>query len=77
MTVAELIEELKKCPQDSIVMYNFENAFTNDEAERLYGFDTQAEHREFDMGVDDVLMGSGTLRGFVFLTEELLKEAEE
>ena len=29
MKVKELIEELKKCDSDDIVMYNFENAFTN------------------------------------------------
>lgn len=30
MKVKELIEELKKCNPDDIVMYDFENAFTND-----------------------------------------------
>jgi hypothetical protein len=73
MKVFELIKELKKCPQDSIVMYNFENSYDNEVngVENNYGFDVLAEHREFEMGIDDVLVGSGTLKGFVFLTENL------
>ena len=79
MTVSELITELKKCNPNDLVMYNFENAFSNDEYERNYGdMDKRyGENRdkitEWDMSVDDVLIGSGTIRGFVFLTEELLE----
>lgn len=36
MKVKELIEELKKCDSDDIVMYNFENVFTNDNFERIH-----------------------------------------
>lgn len=36
MKVKELIEELKKCNPDDIVMYNFENAFINDNFERIH-----------------------------------------
>lgn len=28
----------------------------------------------FDCGIDDVAIGSGTLKGFVFLREDLLEE---
>lgn len=74
MTVAELIKELKKCPKDALVIYNFENSYTNEVNgnQNDYGFDQEAGHREFDMCVDEVLVGAGTLRGFVFLREELL-----
>jgi len=74
MTVSELIEMLKKCPQDAIVMYDFENAFTNEVNGNSsdYGFDYGVRERYYSMGIDDVLIGSGTLRGFVYLTEELI-----
>jgi hypothetical protein len=74
MLVHELIELLQRCPQDAIVGYDFENAFTNDEAERLYGFDRENRPREFYMGIDDALIGHGTAKGFVFLTEDLIPE---
>lgn len=77
MRVHELIELLKKCPQDAIVGYHMENAFTNDEDERLYGFDREKRPSEFYMGIDDVLIGHGTSRGFVYLTEDLIMEAKE
>lgn len=73
MKVKELIEELKKCNPDDIVMYNFENAFTNDNFERMHDLQERYEC-EFDCAIDDVLIGSGTLKGFVFLQEDLLKE---
>lgn len=76
MRVHELIELLKRCPQDAIVGYDMENAFTNDEDERLYGFDREKRPSEFFMGVDDVLIGHGTSKGFVYLTEDLIMEAE-
>lgn len=73
MKVKELIEELKKCNPEDIVMYNFENAFTNDNFERMH--DLQERHEcEFDCSVDDVAIGSETLKGFVFLRETLLEE---
>ena len=73
MKVKELIEELKKCNPDDIVMYNFENAFTNDNFEIMH--DLQERHEcEFDCAIDDVAICSGTLKGFVFLREDLLEE---
>lgn len=41
--------------------------------ERMH--DLQERHEcEFDCGIDDVAIGSGTLKGFVFLREDLLEE---
>ena len=74
MRVHELIELLKRCPQDAIVMYDFENAFTNDEDERIFGFEREPRPSEFSMSVDDVMIGCGTSRGFVYLTEDLIVE---
>lgn len=61
MRVSELILLLEKCPKDWIVMYDAENALKN-------GSLTD----ENNIGVDDVLMGCGTERGFVFLSEDSL-----
>lgn len=73
MTVAELIAELEKCNPNDIVMYDFENSFTNDNFERMK--DIQERHDcEWHCSVDDVQVGGGTLKGFVFLTEELLED---
>lgn len=73
MTVAELIAELQKCNPNDIVMYNFENSFTNDNFERAHEL-VERHECEYDCSVDDVLVGSGTSKGFVFLVEELLED---
>ncbi len=65
MTVKELINELEKCNPDDIVMYDPENAIKNESVGISPEF---VEH----YGVDDVLIGSGTIKGFVYLAEELL-----
>ena len=57
MTVKELINELKKCNPDDLVMYDPSNAIKNENIVENYC-------------VDDVLIGSGTTKGFVYLTEE-------
>jgi hypothetical protein len=62
MFVAELIEELKKYRPEDIVMYDRENAQKNPD----YKDSTVC-------GIDEVVMGIGTERGFVYLQEELLK----
>lgn len=62
MTVKELIEMLQKCPQESIVLYDSENAQWNREKR---GFETDE-----CMGVDNCLICSGTQHGFVLLIEE-------
>ena len=56
MIVSELMEILQRCPQDAIVMYQFEKVSKSDEPH---------------FPIDDVLVGSGTLKGFVFLAEEI------
>lgn len=63
MCVQELINELKKCNPDDIVMFDTTNTPIN---MREGDFD-------FDRSVDEVQIGNGTLKGFVFLSEELLK----
>ena len=65
MTVKELINELEKCNPDDIVMYDPENAIKNENG------GTSQEIVEV-YGIDDVLIGSGTIKGFVYLVEELL-----
>ncbi|MBP0989302.1 MAG: hypothetical protein J6S92_13645 [Oscillospiraceae bacterium] len=74
MKVHELIAELKKCPQDAIVMYDFENEFINDEDERLFGFERDPKPSEYHMSVDEVMIGWGTTKGFVYLRAELIIE---
>jgi hypothetical protein len=72
MTVKELITELNKCNPDDLVMFNMENSMKNED---ITLFDAaRKEVCELDFSVDDVLIGSGTIRGFVFLTEELLPD---
>lgn len=68
MKVIELIEQLKKCNPDDTVLYDGRNFFSNEEYNVEY-------HEEYHMGVDDVLIGGGTLRGYVFL-EEFINGAE-
>ena len=67
MTVKELINELEKCNPDDIVIYDPENAIKNENVENVGISPEFVEH----YGVDDVI-GSGTLKGFVYLVEELL-----
>lgn len=55
MIVSELIKILQRCPQDAIVMYEVNEI--NEDEEKHYP-------------IDDVLVGSGTIKGFVFLAEE-------
>ena len=63
MTVKELISELKKCNPNDLVMYDPENAIKNASG------GTSPEFVE-DYGVDDVLIGSGTEKGCVYLVED-------
>ena len=65
MRVKELIELLQRCPQDCIVMYDAK-----------IGYQQAEEPEELCFGVDDVMVGTGTLRGFVYLTEEEVGESE-
>ena len=72
MTVKELIAELKKCPQDNIIMYDMGNAKKND---MLTIVNEEGEEMgEDEFPIDDVLIGGGTLKGFCFLAAELYEE---
>ena len=62
MIVSELIKTLQRCPQDAIVMYEMNEL--NEDEEKHYG-------------IEDVLVGSGTLEGFVFLAEEFEIRGEQ
>lgn len=68
MRVKELIELLKRCPQDNIVLYDMENSLKNESY--VTRNDNGENFIETIMGIDDVLIGSGTLKGFVYLVEE-------
>ena len=68
MRVKELIELLKLCPQDDVVLYDMENSLKNE------SYVTQSDNGEniieTIMGIDDVLIGSGTRKGSVYLAEK-------
>ena len=68
MRVKELIELLKRCPQDDVVLYDMENSLKNE------SYVTRNDNGEniikTIMGIDDVSIGSGTRKGFVYLVEE-------
>lgn len=68
MRVKDLIELLKLCPQDDVVLYDMENSLKNE------SYVTQSDNGEniieTIMGIDDVLIGSGTLKGSVYLVEK-------
>lgn len=70
MTVNELVKELMKCKPNDIVMYDCETELLNDkDGDGVYG-NALEEIKEFSMSVDDVLVGSGTSKGFVYLSAE-------
>lgn len=68
MRVKELIELLKRCSQDDVVLYDMENSLKNESC--VMRNDNGEKIIETTMGIDDVLIGSGTLKGFVYLVEE-------
>ena len=69
MTVGELIALLRKCPEDSLVMYDAEVECDN-EALTIMQAETWEKYTEYSMGIDDVMIGGGTSKGFVYLTAE-------
>lgn len=72
MRVSELIELLQKCPKDWLVMYDSETHCMN---ESITMVDDAGEvTEEYSMDIEDVLIGGGTTRGFVYLTAEPLEE---
>ena len=72
MKVKDLIELLQRCNPEDIVMYDAENAMWN-EHQGVWCTDPEGS-TEVVYGVNDALIGSGTIRGFVYLADEKLKE---
>lgn len=62
MKVIELIQELRLCPDDYIVMFDVEQSMENG----------SLGEAETALPVDEVQIGTGTERGFVYLTEEMM-----
>lgn len=60
MTVIQLIQELRLCPDNYIVMFDVEQSMENG----------SLGEAETALPVDEVQIGTGTERGFVYLTEE-------
>lgn len=68
MKVRELITLLQRCDPECTVMYDASVGIRN---EALTVHDDMGEEQlEPHFSVDDVQVGHGTIRGFVYLTEE-------
>lgn len=67
MTVAELIKLLNRCPQDAQVMYDIENELWNETIRIVRDDKYDTPYWENAFSVDDALVCSGTLKGFVYL----------
>lgn len=72
MTVKELMAELAKCNPDDIVMYDIEAELDNEAL--IISNDAGEVCTEYHFGIDDVMIGGGTIRGFVFLTADRLED---
>ena len=72
MTVAELIKLLKRCPQDALVMYDIENELWNETIRIVRDDKYDTPYTEMHFSIDDALVCSGTLKGFVYLTADRL-----
>lgn len=74
MKVCELIELLQRCPnQNASVMYDMKNALENRDLV-ISHYAVEEEETENHFSVEDVLVGTGTLKGFVFLAEDELTD---
>lgn len=70
MRIYELIELLQRCPdQSAFVMYDAEQGLKNEDM-YITCPDDAIPDKPMHFSVDDVLVGSGTLTGIVYLTEE-------
>lgn len=73
MRVYELIELLQKCPnQGALVMFDIEPSIKNGDLQIIE--DAIGEETEKHLGVEDVLIGHGTQKGFVYLADEVLTD---
>ena len=70
MTVAELIKLLKRCPQDALVMYDIEHELWNETIKIVHDDKYDTPYLENCFPIDDAMVGSGTLKGFVYLTAD-------
>ena len=71
MRVYELIEMLQRCTdQSAIVYYDIEQGLKNEDMYVACNDETAVPDKPTHFAVDDVLVGSGTLKGIVYLTEE-------
>lgn len=68
MKVKELIAELQKCNPEDLVFFDLYNSIQNNETQTF---------EELHFSVDDVFIGRGTERGFVYLSEEEIITEEE
>jgi hypothetical protein len=66
--VKELIAELQKCNPEDLVFFDLYNSIQNNETQTF---------EELHFSVDDVFIGRGTERGFVYLSEEEIITEEE
>ena len=69
MKVKELIAELQKCNPEDLVFFDLYNSIQNNEIPTF--------EQELHFSVDDVFIGRGTERGFVYLSEEEIITEEE
>ena len=73
MKVCELIELLQKCPdQNANVMFDIEPSIKNGDVEIIeYAIEEETQKH---FSINDVLIGTGTLKGFVFIADEVLTD---
>ena len=73
MRVYELIELLQTCPdQGALVMFDIEPSIKN--GDLIIVENAIEEETEKHFSVEDVLVGTGTAKGFVYLADEVLTD---
>lgn len=73
MRVYELIELLQKCPdQGALVMFDIEPSIKN--GDLIIVENAIEEETEKHFSIEDVLVGTGTAKGFVYLSDEVLTD---
>ena len=73
MRVYELTELLQKSPdQGALVMFDIEPSIKNGDVDIIENAIEEETTKCFS--INDVLVGTGTLKGFVFLADEVLTD---